>query len=376
MIDAVSTVRDRETVNGATPPSVVVGEKGYPKVNLVFNIPPNIYGQDAKVYEDPQGWWGKKSLSEIIKLRAYMISSILKNIDINNPLNLYNKEIALAGISQSPVSAEVRIEKILDLKLKFDGKITPLGPSSLAKYVKIEDNPKISKILNKIIFDDIKSTEAVKKLYFSNENYYNIINAFSLGFLGLRNNRKLVPTRWAITAVDSIIGNTLHEKVKDFKEIEKVELYISKYLGNIFYIILYPSKINFIWIEIWHPNSLWSQETVITELEEDYRGDYDYLDGGFMAARVSVLEHLFKTSRQAGCIIIREITPSYYAPVGNWHIRETVKNAFTVPPIKLERLDEALLYVQNSISIKIDLKQLRTIKKLLSQRRITDYLSY
>lgn len=374
-MDAISNVKNRDIISGSTPPSIIVGEKGYPKVNIIFNLPPNIYGDSAKEYENPQGWWGRKSLGDIIKLRSYMVSSIIKNINVNDPLTLYNNEIALAGISQSSVTSEVKIEKILDLKLKFDGIITPIGPLSLAEYIKIEDNPKISKIFDKIIFDDVKATEAVKELYQKNENYYTIINAFSLGLLGFKKNRKIVPTRWAISAVDNIVGEMLYKKVKNFKEIEKINLFLSGYLGNNFFILLYPSKINFIWIEIWHPNSLWSNEVVVTELEEDYKGNYEYFDGGFMAARVGVLEYLSRISRQAGCIVVREITSSYYAPVGNWHIRETVRNAFLTNPIHFDKLSDAIAYIQNSINIKINLYQLKSIKRILYQKQITDYLS-
>ncbi|MEM0373439.1 MAG: hypothetical protein QXO96_02670, partial [Sulfolobales archaeon] len=89
MMDAISNVKNRDIISGSTPPSIIVGEKGYPKVNIIFNLPPNIYGDSAKEYENPQGWWGRKSLGDIIKLRSYMVSSIIKNINVNDPLTLY-----------------------------------------------------------------------------------------------------------------------------------------------------------------------------------------------------------------------------------------------------------------------------------------------
>nr|WP_256205084.1 hypothetical protein [Aeropyrum camini] len=52
-------------------------------------------------------------------------------------------------------------------------------------------------------------------------------------------------------------------------------------------------------------------------------------DGGFSAAKLPVLEHLYSRGRRADVIIVREVLPQYYAPVGNWHIRETVKHALS-----------------------------------------------
>ncbi len=42
------------------------------------------------------------------------------------------------------------------------------------------------------------------------------------------------------------------------------------------------------------------------------------MDGGYHAARLAVLEHLYKRGMRASIIVVREITPRYYASVGNW----------------------------------------------------------
>lgn len=55
--NAASKVRlDVGLLQGSTPPSVIVGEKGYPKVSLSFNVAPEVVGEQARLYEDPAGW--------------------------------------------------------------------------------------------------------------------------------------------------------------------------------------------------------------------------------------------------------------------------------------------------------------------------------
>ncbi|ACR41931.1 Nre family DNA repair protein [Saccharolobus islandicus] len=358
-------------VEGSTPPSGIVGEKGYPKVSLIINIPPSVYGEDARKYENVKEWWGKVNLGDIIKLRSSLISSIT-TVKVEKATEYYNTEIPLAIISDNPVVSEAKL-KTLEAKLKFDGIILPRGPGGIAEEIKVVDNPKIPTKLDKLIFDDVKSAEAILELYRYNVDYYKIMHALSFGLLGKKKNRRFVPTRWAITAVDSTVGKFLYSKIINYNEVNEIEVYHGSYLGNYFYVVLYPSKFSSIWIEIWHPLSLWSQDLTISELKENFWGEYEYLDGGYMAARLAVLEHLEEVKRQAGVIIIREITEEYFAPVGNWHIRETVRNAMKNRIGKYDNLDQAISEVNKKLKAKINLFELRTIKGLIKQKSIYDF---
>jgi hypothetical protein len=374
IVHVASKIQGSEKIEGSTPPSIVIGEKNYPKVSLIYNIPPGIKGEEAREYENPEGWWGKKSLSDILSLRSSLVSTILHDVNINEPEKLYEKEIALAGISEKPVLSEAQSEvKQILPRLKFDGILIPRGPSIKAKDIKVDENPKIPKKIESLIFDDVKAEEGVLELYSSGENYYRIITTFSLGLLGRKKNRRIVPTRWSITAVDQIVGNYLLSKIKEFDTISTTTVYYNSYLGNYFHIIFYPSRYSSIWIEIWYPFSLWSNELVITDLSEDYWGEYEFLDGGYMAARLAVIEKLNEMRRQAGIIIIREITSEYYAPVGNWHIRETVKKAYKIA--EFDDLQKAINFVNSRLkSDRVKLNEIRSIKKLLTQTKIDFFL--
>jgi len=371
----VSKIKNNEKIEGSTPPSIVVGEKNYPKVSVIYNVPPSVVGEEAKEYENPTGWWGKKSLSDILSLRTSIVSSIFSGVKVDNPEKLYEKEISVTSVSEKPVLSEVISEtKNIVPKLKFDGILLPRGPSLNAKDIKVNENPKVPKTLEKLIFDDIKAQDAILKLYQDGLDIYTIINALSLGLLGLKKNRKIVPTRWSITAVDTTIGNALLKEIRNFDTINETRVYYNSYLGNYFHIILYPSKYRSVWVEIWHPLSLWANELVVSDLSEDYWGEYDFLDGGYMAARLAVIENLYQMRKQAGVIIIREITSEYYAPVGNWHIRETVKRAFS-SYVKFDSLVEAIKYVNSRLKAKVNLLEVRSIKKLLTQKTIDSFLN-
>ena len=324
-----------KSLEGATPPGVLVGEHGYPYLNLYLLIPPGIHGSAAREYEDPEGWARRKvGLPSIIRLRAGTVGAKLR-VNATDPFELYSKEIGLAALSREPVDTEAELQKPPLPRLRFHGITKPLGPSAPAERVKVSSSPKVVASLEKQIWDDAPAVDAVWELYRSGVGIYEIQRAFSLGFLGSLRRRRLVPTRWSITAVDEILSRRLRSEIRVVEEISAIEVYQASYLGNRFFIILLLGEGTFEWIEVWHPNTVWTRRSlkpVVYYLREDPLGRKTMEDGGYSAARISVLEHLARRKRRADAVIVREVLPSYYAPVGNWHIRETVKRALLGPP--------------------------------------------
>ncbi|MCE4607477.1 MAG: hypothetical protein F7B61_00755 [Caldisphaeraceae archaeon] len=86
------------------------------------------------------------------------------------------------------------------------------------------------------------------------------------------------------------------------------------------------------------------------------------------------MEFLYRKKKKANAIILREILPSYYAPVGNWHIRETMRNSFIKGAVaKTYTLDEVLLFIRGWM--KADAEDIINSLSLLRARRdLTEYL--
>ncbi|MGC9147941.1 MAG: hypothetical protein ACP5GI_00635 [Sulfolobales archaeon] len=352
-------------LEGYTPPSGVIGEADYPIVALIYSIPIGAERNEAQRYDDPESWWGSLDLEDIITLRSRLISGVLR-VNVREPEKLLEKEISLALISDKPVESDVYLKKIPTLKIKIDPFDTPRGLSAEAEKIEVVENPSVPKELDKIIWDEMKAPEATVHLYSRGMSIYRIQRAFSLGLLG-KYDRRLVPTRWAITAVDTILSLYLLKKVRTYEYISQGEYYKISYLGNNFWIFLLPGPYSFNWIEIWHPKTIYmetSKDPVIIVNTEDWRGEAEYMDGGYQAARIAVLEHLEKIRRKASVLIVREITPKYYAPVGNWHIRESIRRAFTTKPTEIASLEEAYVYLSRDLSNDIMNEILRSQKEL------------
>src|SRR3989344_4790049 len=78
----------------------------------------------------------------------------------------------------------------------------------------------------------------------------NIIKILSAGLLGLKKNRKLVPTRWAISSVDSTLSKEKLKRIRLYPEIANIEVFNAEYLGNHYEFLLLPDKFSFEVIEI------------------------------------------------------------------------------------------------------------------------------
>jgi len=363
-------------LEGYTPPSSVVGEAGYPLLRVYYMVPPGEDERAASYHEAPELWSARREpLHRIIALRSSMVAASLR-VDARRPETLYDKEVVHAALSRRPVDSEVVLEKPPTPRLIFDGVSKPVGPSSPARELKIVDNPRLDSKLESLMWDDVKAIDAIVELYRAGVSVYTIQRALSLGALGRTRNRRLVPTRWAITAVDDVISGWLRSSLRDKLEVPSIEVYEAEYLGNRFLVVLYPGSGWFEWIEIWHPTGLWTKgarEPVTWRVTEDPRGRTSEVDGGFSAARLAVLEHLYRRGRRADVLIVREITPLYYAPVGNWHIRETLRRALEGTPRRFDDLDDALSHVLSRISAPQAAIKASPLLRGVRQRRLTEF---
>jgi hypothetical protein len=257
-------------------------------------------------------------------------------VKAGDPWFLYETELSLAAVSTRPVDSEALLKRQPVPRLVFNGVTKPVGPTAPARRIRVSGSPSIPGALEKAISDDLKAAEAVRSLYDRGVDVYTIQRALSLGLIGSGKRRRIVPTRWAITAVDDMASKHLRGKIRGFREASDTRVYYGEYLGNRFLVITMPGPGRIEWFETWHPAGIWTGEAarpVHWKVYESPLGYQSSSDGGFSAARLAVLESLARRGERADVVIVREILPSYYAPVGNWHIRETVRRALNSRPL-------------------------------------------
>jgi len=379
-----STIENvKDSFFGTTPPSVFVGRYNYPRVNVGILSPP-IEIKDAEKLDFPEIWYQEQStIREILDYRSEMINSRTV-YSVKRPKGNLLETMQELAMAKNAIDIEVWLKSRPKFKFSVNNFMPPVGNPAQIKDAKIAENVKVYGIVNKIVSDtDMKAGNAVTSLYRHEIPVSKIEKIFSVGLLGLPFQRKLVPTRWSITGVDDIIGIELRKKIKQFQEISEVQVFHNEYIGNRYEIILIPQPYEYELIEVKHPKSVWNphgKQPAIYSDYEPYWGRKDYASstgGAFYSGRIGCLEFLERIKRQASILIIREVLPSYYVPLGIWQTRETVRGAFEDKPEKFTDLDTALRKVSERLKIQLKdvVKVSKLLRKIKEQRKIKKFFN-
>jgi len=353
---------DKINLEGNSPPSVFVGSFGYPSVYIGPMIPP-LRG-DTSLLDTPEMWVGR-SIDEIVDFRASLVRGKYQVDVFDASPSLKNKSpkaekiietTTFLSLAKNPAEVEAEFLKKPSGRIMFHSEVQPLGPSAPLKEMSI-GNVKIEKPVEKAYYDsDLKATEGVLMLYDSGIQISKIQKAFSTGSLGIAKQRKFVPTRWSITAVDDIISKELLAEVKRSPAINEYRIYEFSNLDNLFIVLMLPTSWRYELIEAWYPNTVWNlqgENIAIFSSHEYYNGRSTYAEigGCYYSARLASAEALRRENRQAGVVIMREAYPGYIMPVGVWNVRETVRKAFLTLPQKFSTLSEALNHASTKLKI-------------------------
>ncbi len=376
-LTANSAKLSMDTLEGASPPSVFVGRYGYPKVRLGPMIPP-VHG-NTTIYDKTEMWIGK-TLEEIANLRLSLVRGIM-NVNVSDTTSRYVENLQELAMSERPAESEATFEKKpladteLAHELSLNTEAAPFGPAAPIKTFKFSSLSTDKKIEYAFYDGDMHAKDAVVELYKKGIETSRIQRVFSVGMLGLKKNRKLVPTRWSITATDDIVSANIIRENEANESIDLFEVTQYSHIGNYYSVILIPDDIwSFEMIESWYAGD---GKMAIGADYEDARGldHYPSIAGAYFAARLAVAEHLAKRRRKAAALILREIHPEYVMPVGVWQIREGIREALKKPAKTFEEFDRALAFACSTMSqSKTEiLRHSQLHHNFRMQTRITDF---
>jgi DNA repair protein NreA len=377
IIRANSERFSHRAINGSSPPSIFVGRYGYPKVKIGPMIPP-LHG-DTTILDRTELWTGK-SLEEITNYRLSLVLGTM-NVNIHETSNKYVESVQELSMSEKPAETEATFEKkpTSDVKMqkefRLDYEGTPFGPNAPLRSFKIASHSVDKRIETAYYDTDLRAVEAMMNLYRRGVEMSIIQRVLSMGMLGIKKKRKLVPTRWSISAADDTISGILVEEIKINPTIDQFEVTRYSHLDNHYSVILIPNdEWIFEMIESWFTGQ---GRVAIGTDNEDARGlnHNPTIAGAYFAARLAVVEHLAHRRKKAGAIVLREIHPNYVIPVGVWQIREGVREALKRLPQKFEDFNSALASASFCMSLsKNELAQKSKLcKSLKNQTKIDDF---
>ena len=356
-------------LDGSTPPSVFIGRWSYPKVYAGPMMVPQL--GDTYIMDSPEQWISNnKTQEDIITYRMNLVrgKQLIDIKDVENPFVEKLQDISLA--SKSSDSEATFGSK--PTGASFNEEITPHGPSAIIEKFDI-DAVRWDKQLEKSFYDtDLKARDAVMNLHNKDVPFSAMQKAFSVGAFGLKKNRRLVPTRWSITACDSTIADTLLKEVRHYPIMDSHRVYEFSSLNNYYAIILTPTEWQYEWFEAFI-KVLGGEEMMFSDYETNTnKTEYSCVGGCYYSAKMAVLDHLAKLKLQSGVIILREAY-SGYIPLGVFNVRENIKFAMSGDYKEFESLKESLVYCGTKLKIPISkyVKQSNLLKELLHSKQTT-----
>lgn len=369
----------KKDIDGASPPAIFIGRFGYPYVSIGPLVPP-VHG-DTSTMDTPENWHGL-SVDDIIKMRFLLIRGKkrvhVKDVVKGGGLVEYIQELALA---KNPADSYMILEKE-PRGLIIDSQTQPIGPSAPIKHLEIS-NIKSNQLIERAYGDDdLRALDAIVDLYRWGLNVSSIIRGFSAGLFGLKNERRFVPTRWSITAVDSLLSRFLiNNEIKHYPVIDSYLIYKADFLGDRFLVILFPEKWSYEFIEAWFPGTTWNPDKYNIAIGGDWelywgRTTYAEIGGCYYAARLAVTEHLSKIKKQAKVLILRESYPEHILPLGVWHVREGVRTALRNQPYRSSSFVDVVRYISENMSVSLDVwfKVSRILRDQKCQTKITNWI--
>jgi len=369
---------ETRSLAGSSPPSVFVGRFGYPKVDIGPMVPPR-FG-DTSILDTPEEWVGQP-IDSIISMRQMLVRGRhtvrADQPDAPDRLLQATREMALG---REPARVDALFKRRPAGRIQLDSEDQPMGPSAPLETFSVETIKADRRIERAYEDTDMLATDGILEMYRGGVYLSRIQRALSAGLLGEGKRRRLVPTRWSITAVDSAIGEAMMEDTRVAPTIDGYRVYETTMLDNRWVILMMPTEWCYELVEAWFPGTLWNPGLRSISIINDFefhggRTDYARIGGCYYAARLAANELLTREGRQAGVVVLRESHPGYILPVGVWNVREHVREALRGVPATYGSLPAALAHVERTMDI--PLKRWISVSGILSdrlhQRRLEDF---
>ena len=371
-----------DSLFGSTAPEIFVGRSNYPEVSTGVLSPMDRAADPAEFATSGEWYRRGFDIDDVLQYRTGLLNSTRSSrVNVEDVWDGFvgvQREVAIAD---HPVDVEVGLDGSPEIDLTLDDITTPTGPRARARDADLAENPHVPRPVEKTLEDDDWRAEgAMTYLYRRGFDVYDVNTILSAGALGRGRARRLVPTRWSITAVDDTVGQYLQGRLRNAPSVDEVQVWYNEYIGNDYWVILAPGNWEFELVELKAPGSIWNPDPegdyYMAADSEAHEGRTAYVEetsGAYYASRLATLEHLAEIDRQATCLVVRHASESYWAPVGVWQIREGIRHAFEGEPATAETFHDAI--GQLAPTLPVSLADLRRKSKLVAgiQSQLTDF---
>ena len=342
-----ASARAGQEISGTSPPSVFIGRQDYPDV-LAGPMVTSLHG-DTTLMDTPEAWIsGNRTQEEIIGYRLGLVRGT-RRVHAGDLESRYIGQLQEIALSAGSVESEAGFARVPQGRY-FSEEHAPHGPSAPIDRLEISGG-RWQHDLEKAFYDtDLMARDAVLSLHREGVPFTSIQKAFSTGTMGRGRNRRLVPTRWSITACDTTIADDLLARVKRCSVLDTVRVHEFASLNNRYAVILLPTPWQYEWTEAFL-HVLGNEEYVFSDHEgHRKKAGYSPLGGCYYSCKMAVLEALAREQKQAGAVVLREAGKGY-VPLGVFNVRENVRHAMQQEGTEFPDVTSALAHLQGRFAL-------------------------
>jgi len=372
-------VLNKTELVGSSPTDIFVGRYGYPKIFVGPMVPPE-FG-DTSLLGMPERWGGM-SIESIVSMRSKLVRGMYLTNVKNVEKSKFEEQIRDLALAESSTGTEMSFAKKPYVKIELRDEVQPFGPSAEIKNFNVYNIRADKKIESMYLDSDATASTSIIELYNRGVPVSMIQKGLSAGLFGIKENRRFVPTRWSITAVDDTISKRNRELIKSYNSVDAIYAYYNVALDNRWLVFLMPGNWSYESIEAWYPKTIWNIDGKSISIYSSYEGykgrkDYAEIGGCYYAGRLAVTEKLLGIEKQASVLILREVHEGYLMPVGVWNVREHVRRTLAKEPTVLYSNSEMFDYIKSRLDIPVNnwIVNSRMLSNINSQRRLTDYIN-
>ncbi len=356
-------------------PAPFIGRYGYPNINIGVLSPQ--FSGDTSYYDSPKLWSkGNFGIGQIASMRYGLVNSRMQwNIKEVHKQNRFMNICQEVGMAKRSAELEINLQHKPQLQLKPEREIIPFGPQGQIKQARITANTKVDTRIERVVSDtDLKSSLALISLYQKGFQESFLNKVLSTANLGIKKDRKLVPTRWSVTAVDDTVGKQLITDVKNLP-VGDYQVHFGGGWGNYYLVLMFPEVWSYELFETYLNKKVnpWSKNSYAYSTDHElFPGRKTYAEetaGGYYAARLPILEKMKSNKRQNSTLVLRFITPEYNVPLGVWVCREATRKSLSEKPISFASKELMIKYATELVSKKLgfNLQLLLRKSKLLQE---------
>lgn len=321
----------------------IITSNNYPQVSTM-----QVTNNSVENSQFNQNDFVKKEYDHILKHKARSFVGTTNQVHKTNFTSKLNETLQDVYASKKAVESthnfedEIKIGKVLSSKVAG-----LLGNSTKLESIDVDDNISISKLIENHRIGETKSKDAILELYYKGFDDNQIRSLLSLGSFGIDANKVLVPTKWSISACDSVIEQDLFKKVIQYPISNEYEIFEHQDKENHFIIIYLPEAFCSEVVETWPEGSGWALERDFVRNNNKLQTKEPECAGGYYATKLAMFEHLYHKKRQSACISIRVIG-EYEIPLGVIFVRECVREAIKKGPVfKTQNEQEFFDFIKN-----------------------------